>query len=191
MAAVVVWRSKHRRNLKRNRVFRDRRNPLDMYDDVELYDKFRIRRHDILTIVDELRDDLEYPDTRQGPLPATLQVVVALRMYASLFLELGGWDHRHRPVNRIPNHLPCDQRFGRSDAWVDTATDATTSRPAQGEVPPASRIPHRGGMHWRDPRPHEHEYVNRKNFHSINVQVTCDLSNSLNFPKPLCNVTLL
>ena len=90
MAAVVVWRSKHRRNLKRNRVFRDRRNPLDMYDDVELYDKFRFRRHDVLTIVDELRDDLEYPDTRQGPLPATLQVVVALRMYASLFLEFGG-----------------------------------------------------------------------------------------------------
>ena len=133
MAAVVVWR---KRNLKRNRVFRDRRNPLEMYDDVELYDW-----HDILTIVDELRDDFEYPDTRQGPLPATLQVIVALRMYASLFLEPGGWDHRHRPVNRTPNHLPCDQRFGRSDARVDTATDATTSRPTQGEVPPASRIP--------------------------------------------------
>ena len=64
MAAVVVWRSQHRRNLRRNRVFRDRKNPLDMYDDVELYDydKFRFRRHDILTIVDELLDDLEYPD---------------------------------------------------------------------------------------------------------------------------------
>ena len=56
-----------------------------MYDDVELY-KFRFRRHDILTNVDELRDDLEYPD----PLPAILQVIVALRMYASLFLERGG-----------------------------------------------------------------------------------------------------
>ena len=70
MAAVVVWRSQHRRNLKRNRVFRDMKNPLDMYDDVELYAKFRFRRHDILTIVDELRDDLEYhshPDTRQAP----------------------------------------------------------------------------------------------------------------------------
>ena len=30
---------------------------MDIYDDVELYDKFRFRRHDILTIVDELRDD--------------------------------------------------------------------------------------------------------------------------------------
>ncbi|KAK2156795.1 hypothetical protein NP493_1940g00002 [Ridgeia piscesae] len=54
-----------------------------MYDDVELYDKFRFRRHDILTIVDELRYNLEYPDTRQGSLPATLQVIVALRMYAT------------------------------------------------------------------------------------------------------------
>ena len=62
MAAVVVWRSQHRRNLTRNRVFRDRKNPLDMYDDGELYDKFTFRRHDILTIVDELLDDLEYPD---------------------------------------------------------------------------------------------------------------------------------
>ena len=58
MAAVVVWRSQHRRNLTRNRVFRDRKNPLDMYDDGELYDKCRFRRHDILTIVDELLDDL-------------------------------------------------------------------------------------------------------------------------------------
>ena len=48
--------------MRRNRVFRDRKNPLDMYYDVELYDKFRFRRHDIITIVDELLADLEYPD---------------------------------------------------------------------------------------------------------------------------------
>ena len=90
MAAVIVWRRQHRRNLWRNRVFRDRKNPLDMYNDMELYDIFRFHRHDIIRIVDELRDDLEYPDTRQGSLQASLQVIVALRMYASLFLELGG-----------------------------------------------------------------------------------------------------
>ena len=89
MVAVEVWRKQLRRNLRQNRVFRDRKNPLDMYDDVELYDKFRSRRHDILTIEDELRYDLEYPDARTGPLPATLQVRAALRMYASLFLERG------------------------------------------------------------------------------------------------------
>ncbi|KAK2184164.1 hypothetical protein NP493_280g03080 [Ridgeia piscesae] len=40
MAAMLVWRSQHRRNLRRNCLFRDRKNPLDIYDDVELY-KFR------------------------------------------------------------------------------------------------------------------------------------------------------
>ena len=33
---------------------RNKKNPLDMYDDMELYDKFRFRHHNILTIVDEL-----------------------------------------------------------------------------------------------------------------------------------------
>ena len=33
-----------------------------MYDDVELYNKFRFRHHDILIIVNELQGDLEYPD---------------------------------------------------------------------------------------------------------------------------------
>ena len=43
-----------RRNLRRNRIFRDRRNPLEIFDDTKLYSKFRFRRHDILRIVDEL-----------------------------------------------------------------------------------------------------------------------------------------
>ena len=77
MSAVVVWGKQHRRNLRRNRLFQDRKHPLDIYDDVDLYDKFRFRRHDNLTIVDKLRDDLEYPDMRQSSMPATLQVIVA------------------------------------------------------------------------------------------------------------------
>ena len=39
-----------------------------MYDDEEFYDKFRFRRHDILTIVDELRDDLRVPRHATRPL---------------------------------------------------------------------------------------------------------------------------
>ena len=72
MAATVVWRRQHRKNLRRNRVFQDRKNPLDIYDDMELYDKISSRRHSILTIVDELRDDLEYLDPLQSSLPGIL-----------------------------------------------------------------------------------------------------------------------
>jgi len=130
MAAVVVWRRHHRRNLTRNRVFRDRKNPLDMYDDVELYNN-------------------------------------KFRMYASLFLELGGWDQRHRPVNRIPNHPPCDQRYGRSDAWAGTAADRQNVKFLRLEGFPTV-VPCIDGTHV---------HTSTNMFHSINVQVTCDLSN--------------
>ena len=100
MAAVVVWRRRHRWNFRRNRVFRDKKNPLDMYDDVELY-MFRFRRHDILAIVDELRDDLEYPDTRQGYLPAALQVIVSLRQVVSRT-----WWLRPSASTRLPHPEP-------------------------------------------------------------------------------------
>ena len=57
--------------MKRNRVFRDRKNPLEMHDDDFVDTK-------LLTIVVELQNDLEYPDTRQRFLPAAMQVMLAL-----------------------------------------------------------------------------------------------------------------
>ena len=58
-------------------VFQDRRNPIDMYDDVEPHSKFRFYRGDILVIVDKVRDAIEYPITQQGSLQALLSVLVA------------------------------------------------------------------------------------------------------------------
>ena len=124
MAVVVVWRRQHRRNVRRNRVFRDRKNPLDMYDDVELYEKFTFRRHDIVTIVDELLDDLEYPDKRQGSLPATLQAIVALWVYATgcfqnLVADTIGIDQStaSRTIHRVTNAL-----VARMHEWVQQPT---------------------------------------------------------------------
>ena len=181
MAAVVVWRRRNRRNLRRNRLFRDRMNPLDTYDDVELYDKFRFRRHDILEIVDELRDDLEYPETRQGSLPATLQVLVALRMYATgcfqnLVADTIGIDQStaSRTIHRVTNAL-----VARMHEWVRLPTQQQADR-TKAKFLRMAGFPNVvgciDGTHVRIQAPpnNEHEYVNRKNFHSINVQVTCD-----------------
>jgi hypothetical protein len=48
-----------RRALRRERVFRDRTKPLDIYDDFELIDKYRFDRQSIVMICDMLQDDLE------------------------------------------------------------------------------------------------------------------------------------
>ena len=48
-----------RRALRRERVFRDRTKPLDIYDDFELIDKYGFDRQSIMMICDMLHDDLE------------------------------------------------------------------------------------------------------------------------------------
>ena len=54
-------------------VFHNRTNPLEIYDDVELHSKFRVRR------VLEVRYAIGYQVTRKGSLSAPLQVLIALR----------------------------------------------------------------------------------------------------------------
>ena len=45
-----------RSNLRHERVFQGRLNPLDFMDDDELYDAFHFRRHELSIICDELAD---------------------------------------------------------------------------------------------------------------------------------------
>jgi hypothetical protein len=73
MSAVIIAR-RIRRSLRRQRVFRDRRNPLDSFSDGELYDAFRFHRADLLQLFDDLAVDIEYVATRQGSLPVPMQV---------------------------------------------------------------------------------------------------------------------
>ncbi|KAJ8317989.1 hypothetical protein KUTeg_003080 [Tegillarca granosa] len=68
---------------KRERVFRDRTNPLDIYDDVELYDRFRLPRNSLINLINELRGELEHATRRQRAIPVELQVLVALRFLSS------------------------------------------------------------------------------------------------------------
>jgi hypothetical protein len=72
-----------RRNLRRNRVFRDRVNPLEDYNDVKLYKKFRFTRNDILELTDMVRDAIRYGAERKGSLTPVLQVMLTLRFYAT------------------------------------------------------------------------------------------------------------
>ena len=52
-----------------------------MYDDVDLFDRYQFRRHDIMDLVDLVDDNIEISN-RKGSLTTTLQVLVALRFFA-------------------------------------------------------------------------------------------------------------
>ena len=73
MAALIFLRYRHRRNWRRSRLFLDRTHPLDRYDGVAIYNKFRFRREDTLELTNELHESIEVSN-RQG---------LALRFYAT------------------------------------------------------------------------------------------------------------
>ena len=68
MAALILLRYRQRRLLRRNRIFRDRTNPLHKFNDLELFWQFRFRRVDILQMTNELKEELEHLN-RKGTLP--------------------------------------------------------------------------------------------------------------------------
>ena len=65
--------STEKTDLKKRRIFRDRTNPLDVYDDVEMLTKFCFRPTDILEITQELKGHIQHPN-RTGALPPILQL---------------------------------------------------------------------------------------------------------------------
>ena len=71
------------RAMRRERIFRDRTNPLEIYDDLELIERFRFDRHTILQIIQLLQDDLESSTFRNKVISPLIKVLISLRFFAS------------------------------------------------------------------------------------------------------------
>ncbi|XP_065943334.1 putative nuclease HARBI1 [Magallana gigas] len=72
-----------RRDLRRQRIFRDRQSPLDAYDDLEIIQRFRLDRQSIISIIDLVKDRLDRPTQRSVSLPVSLHVFATLRFLGS------------------------------------------------------------------------------------------------------------
>lgn len=178
MAEYIVVLRRRRNHLRRNRVFRDRNHPLELYDDAEIVRKFRFDRQSILELTDSVSDRLQYPLQRRGALTPVLQVLLTLRFYATgtfqeVVGELIGVDQStaSRTVHRVTAaFLP------QLPHWISLPSRAEAGRMKQ-KFYAMQQFPNVvgcvDGTHVRIQAPQEveHEYVNRKNFHSINVQV--------------------
>ena len=77
-----VGRAEGRRALRRDRIFRDRNNPLDMYDDVDFRQRFRLTRGTVLKLIAHI-EDLEPLRQTVGAVPLHLQVLLGLRFSAT------------------------------------------------------------------------------------------------------------
>ena len=84
-----------RRNpvLRRNPLLRDRLNPMEIYDDLELKKLFRFERPNLYTIIARLHTRLSHRTGNHGALTSLQQTLLTLRFYATgpMQISLGAW----------------------------------------------------------------------------------------------------
>ena len=76
-------RQRQRQQQFTRRLFRDRTNPLDFLSDQQIIRNYRFDREGIYSLSDELWEDLEKSTKRSRSRPVSLQIMIALRYYAS------------------------------------------------------------------------------------------------------------
>lgn len=174
--------SNNRVSIRKDRVFRDRSHPLDIYDDAELIRRYRMPRHCILDLIDTLSTDLEPPTMRSHSIPASLQIFAALRYYATGSFQqvIGDISGLSQPsVSRIIQKTSKILSQRANDCIKFPTTSAAQLAVKQG-FSSEFNMPNTLGcvdgtlIAIKPPTEREDAYVCRKGYHAINVQGVCD-----------------
>ena len=182
MAAVYLRLRRRAGNVRRNRIFRDRDNPLDYLDDVEIIHKYRLSRPLIITLCRMFQNYLHRPTMRSHAFTISLQVMVALRFYASGSFQLVNADvhrlSRSSESNITRDVTNCLNRV--SNQYIKIPTDQVELNTTMQVFHNIADFPNVVGaidgtyIRIKSPSEDEHLYVNRKDHHSVNVQGVCD-----------------
>ncbi|XP_041458998.1 putative nuclease HARBI1 [Lytechinus variegatus] len=168
------------RALNRERVFRDRTNPLDVLNDRKMHKYYRFTRQGVMRIIDLIQDRIAPLTERSHSIDSRLQVFVALNFYAtSDFYSSVQKEHG------VSSASVCRIVARVSEALANLKDEVITWRPVvekQREFMETSGFPMVVGAvdctHiWLDGSPlgdTEYAFINRKGWHSINVQYISD-----------------
>ena len=168
------------RALLRERLFRDRSNPLETHSDKRMHKYYRFTRQGVMRVIDMLQDRLEPNTGRSHATDARLQVFVALNFYAtSDFYSSVLKDHGVsissvcRIVERVTQVL-----VDMKDEVITWRSPAEKKREFMDKSGFPTVVGAVDGTHiWLDGSPlgdNEYAFVNRKGWHSINVQFIVD-----------------
>ena len=185
MAALqILLGDRIARGLARQRIFRDRRYPLEIYDDVDMYERYRFTRRGVMKLLDILEPHLQPPTMRSHAIDYRIQVFTALKFYATGTVHNNHGDHHgiskasaSRIVRRVTK---CLVRL--KDDHVKFPTTPQEVAVAQGGFFAVAGFPRVVSavdcthvlMYKSKLGPNAHVYVNRKRAKSINVQLMCD-----------------
>ncbi|XP_071104771.1 putative nuclease HARBI1 [Haliotis cracherodii] len=165
---------------RRNRIFRARKDVLNDLTDYELIERYRLNRAGINFVTNQLQS----PTKRNMSLDAELKVIITLRYLATGKIQLCNGDDLgisqptvSRVINQTLNALVIPAILHRFISMPSNAADLNRTQvqfQAIGGFPGVIGVI--DGTHVRIIAPHvnEPEFVCRKGFHSINVQVVMD-----------------
>lgn len=159
------------------RRFRDLLNPFSGFTDQDIYDRYRFYPPVILELTDMLKIDLERPTKKSRPLSPLHQVCIALRYLASNSFQQVCGDTFHVSQSTACRSLWrfCECLILHLDEFIKFPGPAQVQA-MKDQFYEEKNLPNVVGLidctHVRIIAPTEHEeaFVNRKGFHSINVQ---------------------
>ncbi|XP_053378145.1 putative nuclease HARBI1 [Mercenaria mercenaria] len=181
MADFVRRLERLRRRQRVERVIPGRINPLEVLSRSEIRQRYRFHPKSIVFLLGMIFNALESPTFRSSPLPPMISLLVTLQFFASgaHYLVIGdihgvSKSSVSRAVRRTTAAI-CSLRdryikFPRNDA----------ARAIHKEFYNIARFPKVIGVidgtqiKIKGPKENETDFVNRKGYHSINVQMVCD-----------------
>jgi hypothetical protein len=170
-----------RNGLRDERVYRDNSDPLH-FSDIKLIQKYRLPRFLLLEIIQECSPSLERPTDRSHALSVSLQVLICLRYFASGgFYQLVGDSLSiskasvcrivHTTAECISNVYRNNIQFPSTRTQLMDTCDSFANFAGMPRTIGAIDCTH---VALSRPTQNEYLYINRKYFHSINVQAVCN-----------------
>ena len=169
------------RAIRRERIFRDRENPLEILNDEQLYSKYRFTRDGIYFLCENC-DGLETITDRSFSLSTSLKILVGLRYLASGSFQnvVGDTINISQPtVSRtLTSFLNSIVRLSPSlIKWPTEIEQRVTRNHFFDQFKLPSLVGCIDCTHVQIRAPEQEEeaaYINRLSYHSINVQAVCD-----------------
>ncbi|XP_063885418.1 putative nuclease HARBI1 [Scylla paramamosain] len=169
---------------RRQRVYRQQRDVFNKYNDDELIQHFRMNRAGIITVADLVRDKLQSRTERNQPLSPETKVAITLRYLATGKMQQCSSDDfgiSQTTISRvITQTIDALSEPDIVTQFVKFPLTRQEVQVKQVEFMEDYRFPGVvgtiDGTHIRivAPSVDEHLYVNRKRYHSINVQIVFD-----------------
>ncbi|XP_046572439.1 putative nuclease HARBI1 [Haliotis rubra] len=174
------------------RIYRNRTAPLDLFDDAELVNRYRLSRRAIQEVIELCRPELERATQRSRALNPDLQVLITLR-----YLGKGGFQSELADLHGVSQ--PTVSRaigttvdiLSRKLDRIRFPKDATSQREVKQVFHALAGFPNVLGCIdgtliaiVRPQACEEAAYVCRKGFHAVNIQAICD--GDLRFTNVVC-----